>query len=170
MWEIIGALAGALVMILGYITWIEKKKDKRWKEKKKMLKHEIFTEMNEILDEDLDSLNKENKKEIGKNLEEYVQKREVDTRFKEILNGLTKLDEKLESHFIETKQSEIERLSTEILNYHEDLVNKLWKTPNSYRHISKCFDRYKRLGGNSFIGETFSEIREMMGEQNEKNQ
>ena len=169
-WGILGVISALLSVTLGYITWFEKRRDKKLekqrKEEKKEreeIKEEVSAEIIKVFDSEWINLDTEVKDEINNKLKEYVRKDDLC----DLTEAIQSIDERLEDHFVESLEGERDRLASEILNYHQDLTNRLWKSQMSYDHIHKCYRRYKKLDGNSFIDETFNEIVEMMRIQNE---
>ena len=123
----------------------------------------------EAFDADWDDLDSKYNQDIHKKLINYVTKEEMENQTCSVLEAIQKIDDKLETHFVESIEAERDRLASEILNYHQDLSNGLFKSQMSYEHIHKCYRRYKNLKGNSFVDETFTEIIKMMRDQNEVN-
>lgn len=60
------------------------------------------------------------------------------------------------------KSMELTKLAGEVSDYAEDLRRGIEKSEISYRHISKIFDKYKILGGNSYILKEFEYIQKFM--------
>ena len=58
---------------------------------------------------------------------------------------------KLEKHFEETKESELAMFAQEIINFADDLKNGVKKSSASFQHISSFYDKYRKLGGNSYV-------------------
>ena len=169
-WEIIGVIVGLLTVTLSYTTWFERKRDKKIKKRllaerqeKKEIKEELLLEVAKAFSGDWEALDTQVMENIEKKLEDFVK---IDD-FCDLSRIIKSIDNKLNEHFIESLEGERDRLAWEILNYHQDLRNRIWKTRMSFDHISKSYDRYKTLKGNSFIDETFKEIKSMMRIQNE---
>lgn len=59
------------------------------------------------------------------------------------------------------------RLKGEILQFAEDLKNGGEKSSVTYQYIHDCYSRYKSLGGNSYIEQTFKYILKTMGDGDE---
>lgn len=60
------------------------------------------------------------------------------------------------------KDNEMNRLQTTIMNFAQDLRNGHSKTLNSFHYICHAYDRYKALGGNSFVDAEMDFIKEEM--------
>lgn len=150
MWEIIGVITAAIVAIIGTMSFFEAKRDKKieknrktWKERDQILKGEII-------------------KEVDEKLEGYVCKSEYYGERDSLKNKLDSIDQQLKIHFDESLKTELFRLSSEIIAFAEDLKSGLEKSSVAYLHVCESYERYKKLGGNSYVGEVFEYIKAKM--------
>lgn len=143
--EVAGTIAGILTIVLSYITWFERKRDKKLEEEKK---RSVEKEDN-LVQKIRNVVRKDTKETLDERLSKYVT-----------------IDEHMVLRKI-VEKSEEARLASEITAYAEDLRNKLPKSAISYKHISKAYDKYKSAGANSYIQAEFAYIQKVMGERGE---
>ena len=81
------------------------------------------------------------------------------------LNGFVKkedlenLDAKLKRQNKMIAEFEKNRIRGELLNFSEDLKNGVKKSPIAYQHAFSIYEKYKKLGGNSYIDNAFEYIK-----------
>lgn len=166
MWEIFGIVGSLLMVVLAYITWFEKRRDKkinRRREEEKIEQEEFMKNIRIQVAADTEKC-------VEEKLTEYVRiVDDMDSRA-ELIQTMKELKRELQDHFVESIESEQERLASEIISFAEDLKNAIRKSSVAYEHIHKCYNRYKKLGGNSYIDGVFKYIiNKMEGKNNEDN-
>ncbi|MFW6029170.1 MAG: hypothetical protein ACOCRO_02830 [Halanaerobiales bacterium] len=72
----------------------------------------------------------------------------------------------MNEHFDESIASEMARLATDIIEFADDLRNGIPKSRNAFKHISKSYSRYKKLGGNHYIDAEYAFIKQAMIDEN----
>lgn len=163
--EILALAISLFAAMIGYFTWRDKRKDKKIekeRDEERIYRENLFDDFSKKLTTSIES-------QISRKLQPYVtieksdyEHSEISKEVKNIDGKVSKLNRDLEGHFHESIESEISRLATDIINYAEDLRNGLEKGENSFKHIMKCYDRYKKLGGNSFVDSSFEYIRKQL--------
>ena len=165
MWEIAGVIAGILALFIATLTYLEKKKNKRIvayekrkdeKEKERELKDELrMANFRGGLTEEIANI-------LNLKLSGYESVEEARASYTKIWNKLNKIDSELGRHFIDSKAVEMNRLAQEIICFADDLRNGQKKFRTSYQHIAASHDKYKELGGNTYVDEQFEYITEQM--------
>ena len=166
MWEIVGIIGSLLAVALGYITWFEKRRDKKLERRR----IEEKKEQEDFIDKIKKQVAQDTKECLDEKLNEYVKiVDDIESRA-ELIKTMKELKQELQDHFVESIESEQERLASEIISFAEDLKNAIIKSSVAYEHIHKCYNRYKKLGGNSYIDGVFQYIiKKMEAQDNEKN-
>ena len=177
MWDYVITLGGIVVatagVVIGYITFHEKKKQRRiaeyekrkeererlLSEKTKLEVNSMFMEFRDLIREDINYFIETHIDKHHNNLISIEESKRGDQR---LWDKLEKIEADLQQHFNESVESEASRLATEIINYGEELKLGMKKTEVSYKHISHCYDRYKRLGGNYYIDSVYAYIKKVM--------
>lgn|GEM_PF-3740723 len=95
---------------------------------------------------------------------DYLDKKTYTERHEEVIKEIHKLSGQLTKHYSESIETERQRLASEIINFAEDIKNKLPKSSVAYEHIHICYKRYKDIGGNHYIDKVFEYIQNSMGE------
>lgn len=148
-WQIIVSLITALGTFIGTVWGIIQYYDKKRDRNIETLINNAVKPINEKLDL-LDSQHKDRDRQITiiQNSQESLQ---AD------LNDMRKeLDTQSETIY----DNEMNRLQTTIMNYAQDLRNGHRMTLNSYNYLCHAYDRYKSLGGNSYVDSEMKFIRE----------
>jgi len=165
MWEIAGVIAGILALFIATLTYLEKKKNKRIvayekrkdeKEKERELKDELrMANFRGGLTEEIANI-------LNLKLSGYESVEEARASYTKIWNKLNKIDEELGKHFEDSNKVEMNRLAQEIISFADDLRNGQKKFRTSYQYIACSHDKYKELGGNTYVDEQFEYITEQM--------
>lgn len=179
MWEYIIAFAGVLFtgigVLIAFLTLSEKKKQRRIAEYRREQRERDKKEEDKLknaLKDFKSELKMDFKEEMIEVIEEHVLVDHeglitvVESRreHERIWNQLKKIEESLQNHFNQSAESELTKLAHDIVSYADDLRVGVEKSRVSYKNISHCYDRYKRLGGNHFIDGEFAYIKRRMGE------
>lgn len=150
-WQIVAIVSSFITAIVGLFAYIDKKRTKHLIQKQKEIEEKREEFKLEVSDYIIDRLQE--------NFQDYITKEDSDLDHKIIFKQIDGLKETIDTHFEESTRSELSRLSCEIVNYAEDLRNGILKGKNSFKHIAESYDRYKKLGGNSYIESEYSYIQ-----------
>lgn len=163
--EIISILLGVLTLAVSYLAVREKiksnaykRREREEKEKEKQRKkeeEEMARKLRKELKEDI-------KEVVDNSLENYESKEEIEKEDRKLWEEIAGLKESLNEHFDESIASEMARLATDIINFADDLRNGIPKSRNAFKHISKSYSRYKKLGGNHYIDAEYAFIKQAM--------
>ena len=165
-WEIFGSLVAFFAMMLGYITWFEKRRDKKAEERAKKVIEDKETLEKEIKDGLCDDM----KGCIHKELEPYVLKTDDLDMHRQILDELKKLDVNIKAYQEDMHEAILERLQGEIIQFSEDLKNGSKKSSVAYEHIHNSYRKYKQMGGNGYIDGMFKYIEKVQNREDDKNE
>ena len=179
MWEYVisfGAILFAGIgVLIAFLTLQEKKKQARIFEYRKQQQEREEKEklkLDRLLTELKEEINCSFKDEMMEVIEEHIlvdheglittdqSKYEHNRIWKQLQN----IEEKLDQHFTQSTESEVNKLAHDIANYADELRVNIPKSRASYKNIAHCYDRYKRLGGNHFIDGEFAYIKKRMEE------
>lgn len=167
-WEMIGTLIAFFAMALGYLTWFEKRREKKAEQRAKTASQERCD-----LKEDIKkTLCNDMKACVIKELEPYVLKNDANSEHERILKSLGALEAKYEmalksfertlgSIDEELKEAIISRIQGEIIHFSDSVKRGSRPSSVAYEHIYDAYKKYKLLGGNGFIDDMFNYIKKM---------
>ena len=168
MWEIIGVAIAAVALFLSFWAIMERRKVKRIKEyeERKDLKEKERELRDELRMANFrGGLTEEIANILNLKLSGYETNEEARASDIKIWNKLNKIDEELARHFNDSKKNEMSRLAQEIISFSESIRRGENKSPNSYKHIAESYDRYKKLGGNTYVDEQYKFILNKMDDE-----
>ena len=70
------------------------------------------------------------------------------------------IDKKVDKIDSKVDENEKDRLRETILQYKKGIDNGICLSDHEYEYILKIYDKYKKMGGNSFITEVVEDIKE----------
>ena len=155
-WQIIGILASALSVILGYIAYFERK----WRNKIIKEQQKEQEKMRTCIEKVSEQIMPAWQKHVGEVLCDYVTREEGELAHEKISNEIEQVVSAIDLNHKQLIESELFRLKGEILQFAEDLKNGAEKSSVAYQYIHDCYSRYEDLGGNSYIEQTFEYITE----------
>lgn len=100
--------------------------------------------------------------ELGEKFESQIQglKTSLESSFVEIKESVEDLNDKLDSFQIDQKNYNIAMIRHEIVDTYETYKDQKRIPLPVYQSVLDLYDKYKGLGGNSFIHEVIEEIKE----------
>lgn len=162
-WQIIGILVSAFSVILTYIVYFERK----WRNKIIKEQQKEQEKMRTCIEKVSEQIMPAWQKHVGEVLCEYVTREEGELAQEKIFNEIERVANAIDLNHKQLIESEMFRLKGEILHFAEDLKNGGEKSSVTYQYIHDCYTRYKSLGGNSYIEQTFKYILRTMGDGDE---
>ena len=167
-WEMIGTLIAFLSVVLGYITWFEKRRDK----KALKTKEQKEIERTELIEDVCDVMRPEMKNCMQNELSPYETKKDSEKAHAEILKGLKEIKDDINVSNLKLNEAMIERIQGEIISFAEGMKHGIKPSSVAYEHIYDSYRKYKALGGNGFIDNMFKWIEKARerGENDEDNQ
>lgn len=140
---LIGAVGGAIGTVWGIIKWYAERKARKEAEAKAFQKEAIVTEVSEnvkTLIEPIKAQNETQSEQIDKL--ERIHKEEVGKLQTSINNN------------------ELDRLRAEIMIFACNLRNGMKMSDADFKYICKAYDKYHKMGGNSYIDSVMEYIKE----------
>lgn len=100
--------------------------------------------------------------ELGEKFDAQIQglKTQIESSFAEIKEGMEDLTDKFNDFRIEQKSYNIAMIRHEIVDTYETYKDQKRIPLPVYQSILDLYDKYKGLGGNSFVHEVIEEIKE----------
>lgn len=86
----------------------------------------------------------------------------------DISDKISDMDKKVDRIDTKVDENEKDRLRETILQYKKSLDNGIPLSEHEYEYILKIYDKYKNMGGNSFVSEVVQNIKEDYHKQEEK--
>lgn len=146
-WEIIVSLivavTGLISALWGIIKYYDTKRDKKQQEQN------IF--MQEMRDE-----NKAQSQKIDKL---FNKTSGLENEVNNLKTDVSNVHEQLRSQESNIHENEMNRLQTAIMDFASSLRNGNSATLNSFNYIFHAYDKYKMLGGNSFVDSEMEYIK-----------
>ena len=149
--EILGTLATFLAALVATLTWFERRIktwEKQREERQANKEKDEIKRIEKIVIAAVDSLQRQFEIDLNKTLNNFVKKQDLEN-----------LDKKLKRQNKMISEFERNRIRGELLNFAEDLKNGIQKSSVAYQHAFSIYEKYKRLGGNSYIDSAFEYIR-----------
>jgi hypothetical protein len=87
----------------------------------------------------------------------------------DISEKIDNMDKKIEKVDKKVDNNELDRIRETILTYKKSMDMGVPITEHEYEYVLKIFDKYDKMGGNSFVADVVEEIKKMYHEQCEKN-
>ncbi len=161
---LISTFSAFFAALVGLLTYFERKRDRKTESNKQIAKQENEKRSKEIKDLIKGETESLITVALSESLSNYSTKEEYEVLGAKLEFKMDRLQFQLEEHFRESGISEKERIRGEILAYAEDLRNGIKKGTSTYKHISSLYDRYKSMGGNSYVDAEFDYIQKQMRE------
>ena len=79
----------------------------------------------------------------------------------DLKENINNLDKKVDKIDLKVDTNELDRIRHSILDYKKGLDNGVKLSQHEYEYILKIYDKYKGMGGNSFITDVVEQIKEM---------
>ena len=108
----------------------------------------------------------ENKQQSTKIDSLIVRTQKVETELNNLKDDLADVHEQLNSQECDIPDNEMNRLQTAIMDFASALRAGHPETLNSFNYIFHAYDKYKSLGGNSFVDSEMEYIRKKKLERN----
>lgn len=151
-WEILGIFVALLTPVLAWITWFEKRRDRKLKitkEQKELEKQDLICDIKKSLCDEMRNC-------IQNELKLYMSNDVANMFNKQILNELVEIKKDVLDNNERLNEAMLERIQGEIIQFCEDLKNGSKKSSIAYEHIYESYRKYKSLGGNGFIDDMFN--------------
>lgn len=149
--EILGTLATFLAALVAVMTWFERR-TRRWEKKREerqaAKEKDELKRIEKIVVSAASSLQNQFEIDLNKTLNGFVKKEDLEN-----------LDVKLRRQNKMITEFEKNRIRGELLNFSEDLKNGAKKSTIAYEHAHRLYEKYKKLGGNSYIDSSFEYIK-----------
>lgn len=153
-WETISIVAGALVgvgsFVWGIIKYYDTKREKKDTQANKLI--QTINDENVKQSEAIDKLTT-----VIDNL--TVVTSDLKEDFNAIADDLTNIHKQLQRQDAIVDTNEKDRLQTELMTFANNLRAGAKPTLNMFNYIFHAYDKYKSLGGNSFVDSEMSYIR-----------
>lgn len=161
-WEVavsfIGAVTGLIIALWGIVKYYDQKREAKQKKREELFEklvidnatsmrqqnekqQQCFDKINNFIDDTSETINM-----LSVNLEK------TQTNVQSLYDKLGEQEE----HILE---NELSRLQTAIMDFAIGLRNGKDANLNSFNYIFHAYDKYKHLGGNSFIDSEFDYIK-----------
>lgn len=162
---LISWLAGIGGFIVAFLVLIEHRKSR--KEKRYWIRREeenkkIDMKITSTMKDFRDQVKKDIQMIVGKNLLNYTTIEKNDKDNQEIKSELVEIKKEMATHNNHFTEYQKQILATEIVKYADQIRRGHKKERNSFKHIAGCYEKYKALGGNHYIDEEWSYIKEVM--------
>ena len=148
-WQIVVSLITALGTFIGTVWGIIQYYDKKRDRNIENVIKGAVEPINKKLDS-LDQQHKDRDKQISM----------IQTSQDSMQSDLNDMRKELDIQRDTIFDNEMNRLQTTIMNYAQDIRNGHRMTLNSYNYLCHAYDRYKSLGGNSYVDSEMNFIRE----------
>ena len=165
-------IATVLVGIFGlaftiWAIWVKIKYGKMEKEQRDQKTHQqnIDKEHRILKYEIQENMRSTIREAVLESLEEYTTKREFEN-FKDLTNAeIMKIHEAFDSCYKELLQIQKASLRMELNNFINEVLKGEPKTREHFSNMATIYDKYQRLGGNSYITALWPQMKEKLKEQ-----
>lgn len=162
--QLLGVIATLITSVIGLMVYLET----RWTKRINRMQKEDKEKFQQCVDKVSERIEPVWQEHIVCSLEPYTTKTEFEKLGTSMYDNIKDIQKTLECNHTEIIESEKYRLKGEIIDFAEDLRNGAQKSSVAYQHIHNSYSRYKKLGGNGYIDETFKYIVRTIGEKNEQ--
>lgn len=78
----------------------------------------------------------------------------------DLSNKVDNMDKKVENIDNKVDENEKDRIRETILSYKKSIDNEIPLSEHEYEYILRIYDKYKKMGGNSFVSDVVKDIQE----------